>query len=59
METAIVELNSHEEKKHSVRYFPNKALIDGTPIFESIYIRKEYLGGTIPTKLKVTIEEVQ
>lgn len=43
-----------EEKKHSVRYYGEGA----EPAMESIYVRKTALGGKIPKKLQITIEEV-
>lgn len=54
MDKQIMTFSSPEKKKHSVRYYGEGA----EPAMESIYVRKTALGGKIPKKLQITIEEV-
>ncbi len=53
MEKQVIVFDSSDPKKHSIRFntSQDKAAI------ESIYVRREVLGKSVPTKLKVTIEE--
>jgi hypothetical protein len=49
-----------EPKKHSIRYYTSdpEDPADVAP-FDSIYILRAKLGGRIPKKLLITIEEIE
>jgi hypothetical protein len=55
MEKQTVIFVKPDEKKHSVRYYGEGE----EPAMESIYVRKSALGGKIPKKLQITIEEIE
>lgn len=55
MEKIVVVFDQLEPKKHSLRFNSSEQ----EPAVSSIYVSRKAFVGEVPTKIKITIEEVE
>lgn len=54
MEKQVIVFDKPEGKKHSVCFKTSQT----DPAISAVYVMRSHLGGKVPKKIKVTIEEV-